>query len=61
MLSYGTLIKEKEDLVLSSEEKIINLEYDLFIDLCSFLILSNSSNISCLVIGLIFEDKNYYD
>ena len=27
------ILKEKEDLVLSAEEKIINLEYDLFIDI----------------------------
>ena len=27
------LLKEKEDLILSAEEKIINLEYDLFIDI----------------------------
>ena len=27
------VLKEKEDLVLSAEEKIINLEYDLFIDI----------------------------
>ena len=27
------ILKEKEDLVLSSEEKIINLEYDLFIEI----------------------------
>ena len=26
------LLKEKEDLILSAEEKIINLEYDLFVD-----------------------------
>ena len=27
------LLKEKEDLILSAEEKIINLEYELFIDI----------------------------